>query len=53
MFLNPQISILEWFLKEHVTLKTSNTAKKKQFLKIYYHRNIILNVFLNKKIYIC
>ncbi len=24
MFLEQQISILEWFLKDHVTLKTSN-----------------------------
>ncbi len=28
MYLEPQISILEWFLKDHVTLKTGVMATK-------------------------
>ncbi len=45
MFLEHQISIFEWFLKDHVTLKTGvmklkncfDHRKKLQF-KIYYNR---------------
>ncbi len=32
MFLEQQISILEWFLKDHVTLKTGVMLLKNQFL---------------------
>ncbi len=35
MFLEQQISILEWFLKDHVTLKTGVMMLKINF----YHRN--------------
>ncbi len=46
MFLKQQISILEWFMKDHVTLKTSNVAENSALItgikyilnQIYSHR---------------
>ncbi len=44
MFFEQQISLLEWFLKNHVTLKTSNDAENSQeyirFLKYIKIENI-------------
>ncbi len=46
MFIKHQISILKWFLKNHVTLKTGVMAaaknRNKIHFKIQWHRNIIL-----------
>ncbi len=51
MFLEQQNSILEWFLKDHVTLKTGVMAAEKQALssrKKNYIKNTIKSIyFLN------
>ncbi len=53
MFLEQQISILEWFLKHHVTQDWSNDAEKSalitgaHYIVIYIQKEIIL---LNKHI---
>ncbi len=47
MFLKQQIGILEWFLKDHVTLTTAVMAAKnsalryrnKSHFKVYYNKN--------------
>ncbi len=33
MFIEQQINILEWFLKDHVTLKTDTEVKVAEFFK--------------------
>jgi len=38
MFLERQISILEWFLKDHVTLKTGVVMLEIQ-IQLCHHRN--------------
>ncbi len=59
LFLKQQISILEWFLKDHVTLKTAVIMLKIQLwshFKVYSNRKVILNwniaiifIYLNSK----
>ncbi len=51
MFLEKQISILEWFLKDHVTLKKSNDAEKsalhhmnKLHFKIYWNQKQLFKI---------
>ncbi len=39
MFLEQQISILEWFLKDCVTLKTGEMAAENSAFAIFIHRN--------------
>ncbi len=47
MFLKQQISILEWFLKDHVTLKTGVMMLK---IQLYNQRNKLhFKIYLNRK----
>ncbi len=48
MFLQQQINILEWFLKEHVTLKMSNDDADKSALP---NKLIFLNI-INQNFFI-
>ncbi len=52
MFLDQQISILEWFLKDHVTLKTGVMMLKIQLYSkyIYYIILYIIIIILNYNI---
>jgi len=50
MFLEHQISILERFLKSHVTLKTGVKVLRIQHFKIYSNNKHILNVTTFKMI---
>ncbi len=44
MLLEPQISILEWFLKDHVTLKTG-------VIQLWYHINTLhIQIYSNRKV---
>ncbi len=49
MFLDQQISILEWFLKDHVTLKTGVMMLKIQ-LRITEINYILTDIHIEKQI---
>ncbi len=46
MFLEQQISILEWFLKDHVTEDWSNFDEN---LALHHRNNLHFQMYLNKK----
>ncbi len=49
MFIEQQISILEWFLKEQVTLNILKYIKiENNYFKLRFHSITVLNVFLVK-----